>query len=402
MKNVTIRPIEVDEIAQVADMIATGYHDDIFFKWSVSSEDARHKIVANYYMIYLMADGCVAHVAETPDHGIVGATVWLPHDTNPSIYDDIDLAAGKYARQFRAVCDFSHYSEPPMAPFYQLVGFVVKKSMQGAGIGEMLLMHHLNQLDKQGIPTYLEASTPYFGGGVYGKCGYQPVGELMVFTKIAILYPCWRPAASAKHHELSESGLIHVARAETTDTWQFGKYEWLVLTERDGKALLLAKDVIKLAPYHDTYEDVAWPGATIRHYLNGDFYNSFTTDEQAAIHETELCNLGNPWYPCAGATNTRDKIFLLSAEEVAKYLGLNGDITPDNKFYVSDQHNHNRVATCPDGAPSRWWLRTPGNMPNFAACITVDGRICATGDFVNRPSTPVYNIGIRPAMWVKL
>ena len=189
---INVRPIKPNEINKVADLLSTEYYHDDFFIWSVENDGDRHKVVSDYYKIYLNAVGCVAHVAECNDD-VVGASVWLPHDVDASIYDDIDEVTGKYAPQFRAVADKSHESEPTGTPFYQLVGFGVVKKMQGAGIGGALLKYHLDILDEKGIPTYLEASTPYTGRGVYGKFGYELFGELLVFAERAVLYPLWRP-----------------------------------------------------------------------------------------------------------------------------------------------------------------------------------------------------------------
>lgn len=193
MSNITIRPIQTPEIADVASLISTGFYNDIFFKWVVDKDEDRHRIITEYYKIYLNAKGTVCHVAENKNKEIVGATVWLPHDVDTSIYSDIDEVAGIHAPNFKAVADKSHDNEPTGTPFYQLVGIVVDKKAQGAGISNMLLGYQINILDAQGIPTYLEASTPYDGGGMYGKFGYQPFGQLMHFTQTAVLYPLWRP-----------------------------------------------------------------------------------------------------------------------------------------------------------------------------------------------------------------
>ncbi|MCL2198989.1 MAG: GNAT family N-acetyltransferase [Defluviitaleaceae bacterium] len=192
MNDFFIRPIKPEEIDSVAAFISSGYFDDIFFHWTVDSDGDRHAVVTEYYKVYLRAVGCVAHVAESPSGAIVGATVWLPHNVDAAIYDEINHVVGKYAPRFQAVADMSHESEPPGA-FYQLVGFVVDKKARGRGIGKSLLKFHLDILDEKRIPTYLEASTPYvYGKGAYGKFGYKQCGELLVFTENAVLYPLYR------------------------------------------------------------------------------------------------------------------------------------------------------------------------------------------------------------------
>ncbi len=383
MKDITVRPIRPEEIDNVAYLIATGYDDDIFFKWVVESDEDRHKTVTNYYKAYLHAKGCVAHVAETPSKEIVGASVWLPHDVDQSIYDDIDMAAGMYASRFRAVADKSHYSEPPMEPFYQLVGIVVNKEAQGLGIGAALLKYQLDQLDVLGIPTYLEASTPYNGKGIYGKFGYQPVGELMVFSNTAVLYPLWRPA-------------------QKKQAVSFGGYNWQVLERCGDHLLLLSEHVIELGKYHEVYEKITWENSTIRKYLNDSFYHSFTSSEKSQILETQVMNNDNPWFVTDSGHTTTDKIFLLSIGEAVKYLGDSGELkNPRNKYFIDDNFNPVRKATLTDKSPARWFLRTPGNSSNFVSVVTVEGKISVTGDFVNRSSSELFQVGVRPAMWVK-
>ena len=194
MNKPTIESLKKAEINEVASFISAGYFNDIFFKWVVPDDEVRHFIVTEYYKVYLNAVGAMVHVAKNDDGKIVGTTVWLPHDVDSSIYDDIDAATGKYAKNFRAVADASHDSEPTDTPFYQLVGIVVDPQTQGQGIGYQLLKAQLDHLDKIGIPTYLEASTPYVQDkGVYGKFGYKPYKELIYFDENkAVLYPLFR------------------------------------------------------------------------------------------------------------------------------------------------------------------------------------------------------------------
>jgi len=395
----TIRPINQGEIEKVADLLSTGYYYDKFFKWSVESDDARHKVVLDYYKIYLNAVGCVAHVAESPDKGMIGASVWLPHDVDTSIYDEIDKVVGVNAPQFRAVSDRSHDSEPPMEPFYQLVGFGVLREVQGMGVGGALLKYQLDKLDEIGIATYLEASTPYTGGGVYGRFGYQPVGELMVFAETAVLYPLWRPAN--KHNLSSSFDFDNLDKAKGSIT-RFGDYDWHVLDVCDDKVLLLSTNVIDLQKYHDVFENVTWSNSTIRKYLNSAFYNTFKLEDQLQIVEAQVCNHSNPWFGTDGGVDTTDKIFLLSIDEVVKYLGDSGQLkNRSNKYYIDDRFNDVRRAIYMDNSPSKWILRTPGNLPYFVANVTIEGKIIVTGDFVNRSSSELFNIGIRPALWVK-
>lgn len=358
----TIRPLQSHEIDSVASLISAGYFDDAFFAWAVDDENDRMQIVAEYYKVYMRYSGCVAYIAENGGE-IAGAAIWLPHDTSAQVYHEISSVTGKYAPQFDAVSDMSHQSEPPLAPFYQLVGFVVDKQAQGHGIGSALMAHSLATFDGMGIPTYLEASTPYYGGGVYGKFGYQPVGELMHFAKNAVLYPLWRHAAPPLR--------------------QIGGYTWRELCRRGQDTLLIMQDTIITHRYHNKFEAVDWHGSDICSYLNNSFYDRIGSGVH--VLRTQI-----------GPATSR--IFLLSIGEVLKYFGGSMGVGP---FYVDDAHNKMRTATSVCGKPCRWLLRTPGNTPGFTAVVTTSGTICTSGDFVNRGTTSLAAVGVRPAMWVR-
>ncbi|MCL1990124.1 MAG: GNAT family N-acetyltransferase [Defluviitaleaceae bacterium] len=206
-----VRPIKTVEIEEVSKLLASAYHEDQFFKWCVAREEARHQVVAQYYQVYLRSKGCVAHVAQGDDQRIVGATVWLPHETDARLYEEIERVVGvANAPMFNEVAEKSHANEPTQGPFYQLVGFGVLTGMQGKGVGQALLKYHLDILDEAGVPTYLEASTPYHGGGVYGKFGYEPFGSLMFFTETAVLYPLYRHAKKGDNNENEKENSIYL------------------------------------------------------------------------------------------------------------------------------------------------------------------------------------------------
>lgn len=193
MNNFTVQALKKEQIDEVAALIAKGYENDKFFAWVVENEEDRHEIVTNYYKAYLSVEGCVSHVASSDNGTIIGATVWLPHDVDASLYETINDAVGPYVATFQEVADRSHENEPSAFDFYQLVGIVVKQEFRELGVGRELLSTFLTELDERKIATYLEASTPYTGGGVYGKFNYRPYGERMVFAPGAVLYPLYRP-----------------------------------------------------------------------------------------------------------------------------------------------------------------------------------------------------------------
>ena len=189
---------------------------------------------------------------------------------------------------------------------------------------------------------------------------------------------------------------------------RFGKYEWLILDKFEGNiALILAKNSIEQRAYHSRRAKTTWEKCTMRQYLNHEFYNTFSEGDKARIQNTKIATNDNPWFGTDGGTDTFDKAFLLSLEEVVQYLGNSKaplkqakmhspDSWNDEKssYYISNYDNKRRKAYDKNGAECWWWLRTPGDDKKSAALVSVVGAV-SSGN-VNCAG------GVRPAMVVKL
>jgi hypothetical protein len=156
--------------------------------------------------------------------------------------------------------------------------------------------------------------------------------------------------------------------------------EWIVLDVQDGKALLLSKYCIDSRVFNTRKRDISWKLCILRTWLNADFYNSaFTSGEKQIILKTELPK-----------DDVTDRIFLLSGEEVMKYL-------PDPDYvYVAypTKYAMERGVVMNIDNSCGWWVRTPG-MVDTRALVFGSGQ----GEFV-----PVNKdcYGVRPAMWVSI
>ena len=134
--------------------------------------------------------------------------------------------------------------------------------------------------------------------------------------------------------------------------------------------------------------------------------------EKERIAKTTIKNNNNPWYGTIGGRDTRDKIFLLSIEEVINYFGDSGDLRNRKGWYrgnnrfvlddgkghlINDQYNTERAAKDADGQASWWWLRSPGKDSKSAAIVHYGGSV-----FVYGSDVIDYIIGFRPALWLNL
>jgi len=191
----------------------------------------------------------------------------------------------------------------------------------------------------------------------------------------------------------------------------FGEYKWRVLDVQGSEALLITEEVIEQRNYNEQYTDVTWETCDLRKYLNGEFLRKFTQEQQGRIVEKKIPNSKNRWYSTKGGNDTRDKIFLLSLEEVDKYFGDSGDYLNKRKkeitnayfivlsYYLSNSYDSDRVANYGSEGACWWWLRSPGAASNSAAKVGEDGDVLVGGAMVNFDDN---GCGVRPALWLKV
>lgn len=209
--------------------------------------------------------------------------------------------------------------------------------------------------------------------------------------------------------------------------------EWIVLDENEDNLLLISKYVIEEKPFNDTDKAVGWSGSTIRKWLNEDFIKMAFDDMQLEyIIETEIDNPGSKDYfkefdksiGIAGSKKTKDKVFLLSYEEVLKYYepekidkfcvyvhkDLITSATPysgiDNKCLLMNEYEafykeEGWPQDCVDISGSGWFLRSCGVNSNDVMSVGYDGAV--RGQYLEYGEdyeNVTFEGGVRPAMWV--
>ncbi len=176
-------------------------------------------------------------------------------------------------------------------------------------------------------------------------------------------------------------------------TMEFGSYEqdniyqnghepieWVVVDARDGAYLLLSRYILDAGPLHTDPAVVPWRDCTLRDWLNGPFLETaFTVEERARIQVLPQTD-----------TETADRIFLLSDEEVETYL-----LTLDERYGRGTAYAKAQGLIVCNGDPknpqfSWWWTRS-----NRAVGTLQDG-----GASAGNSGRGMH--GIRPALWVKI
>ena len=218
---------------------------------------------------------------------------------------------------------------------------------------------------------------------------------------------------------LAEAPVTESASAEAP-TWDvgdvvtFGRYEqdddaangpepieWIVLDAVGETRLLLARYGLCPLAYEPEHASATWEPCAARVWLNSRFViDAFTKAEQAKIVETVLRNADNPAFGTDGGSETTDKVFLLSIDEVERYLPVQEDRVAEATPYAEAQgvFVSSNTGCC-------WWrLRSPGKSQAFAAIVNSSGFIGGV-----YPDVEVAYMGepidagddsVRPAIWV--
>ena len=188
--------------------------------------------------------------------------------------------------------------------------------------------------------------------------------------------------------------------------------EWIILEKKDNKKLLLSKYIIDCKPYNNEYVDTTWANCSLRAWLNGEFLNlAFNPDEYNKIEKVTLINHRNIDFDTDAGSETDDRVFCLSEEEVVKYFGAgtkegNGfnigkKVATTGTDYAKGIDNNGSKLLVNDNNNawyhgfSGYWLRSPGEESIAAANVGSDGYLTTVGANVT-----FGMIGVRPAIWI--
>ena len=179
------------------------------------------------------------------------------------------------------------------------------------------------------------------------------------------------------------------------DTFFFGSYEqdnntangpedieWVILQKEVGSVLAISTQALDSQRFHKTAGNVAWRNASVRTWLNQDFYNAaFDAEEQARIIPEKVDTLAG-----------KDKVFLLSRDEAEVYFP-----TAAERQCVATAYAVSRNAYVNAKTGGSWWLlRTAGTQPGCVMSVNSDGTMDYAGGTVQSDKGTV-----RPAMWIR-
>jgi ribosomal protein S18 acetylase RimI-like enzyme len=117
------------------------------------------------------------------------AAVWLPRAAAPPVHDRQPIPdALVHLRTFMELTEARH---PTGRAHLYLVFLGVRPDAQGRGLGGALLRERLIRADAEGLPAYLEATSPR-SRALYERHGFRDTGDPIQLPDGPPVWPMWR------------------------------------------------------------------------------------------------------------------------------------------------------------------------------------------------------------------
>lgn len=187
------------DVAALSDALADAFVEDPIFGWLIRGDDRRRGRLRTFFELELryvvLPKGQIWTSAETSGASLeLPPGAWrMPFTTQLAHGPGFTRVFGTrlpHALTLITLMENRHIREP----HYYIAYVGVAPEAQGQGLGTRLLRPTLDRCDKEGLPTYLEATSER-NRALYERLGFQVQGEL----RLGSSPPLWlmrRPPAS--------------------------------------------------------------------------------------------------------------------------------------------------------------------------------------------------------------
>lgn len=186
----------------------------------------------------------------------------------------------------------------------------------------------------------------------------------------------------SRQEKIFSSETVILSKANIGEKVSFGLdgQQWLVIDKQGDSLLLLSVEGVEKRAFQYAMARVYWKDSDLRYWLNDTYlFEAFSEAERNCIKDSDINNVD---IYDGKVANTRDRLFLLSVDEVEHYLVNEKD----------------RVCVSIDGETVSWWLRNPGHTSDYVKVVQIDGLVDHYGVYTNSDTLPM----VRPAMWIDI
>jgi GNAT superfamily N-acetyltransferase len=192
-----VRASEADA-DEITTILSAGFLRDPVSMWLFPDDRARERLHPHFFRLFVGMALVGGEIYTTDDHS--AAALWLPvdvaaHAGQPDLGRLYEPALGSFHAGRIAMFDVRSTANHPTHTSHVYLPFIaVRPDRLGRGIGSALLRDRLDVLDKEGVPTYLEASSRD-SARLYERMGYKRLDRTTDMPDGPSLYPMWRDAA---------------------------------------------------------------------------------------------------------------------------------------------------------------------------------------------------------------
>lgn len=199
-ENHLVRRADESESDAITDILSNAFLDDPVAQWVFpTTVEERMRLHPDFFRPFVdlaLAEGQVFTTSQ-----YAGATVWLDVDVNAHSEPATDLLelfvktlGDEYAARFLVLDELFTANHPTHESHAYLAFIGVRPEWQGQGVGTALLCDRYPELDTDGRPAYLEASSPR-NRDLYHRLGFQHTGKELLLPDGPPLWPMWRVGA---------------------------------------------------------------------------------------------------------------------------------------------------------------------------------------------------------------
>jgi ribosomal protein S18 acetylase RimI-like enzyme len=182
LKPATLRRATIEDVPQLAQVLAEAFNDDPAFEWLLPNERKRPAGLRRFFAVELRAMGLERGSVWTSDE-LAGAAV----STDPGKWrlplHALVLHGRAFSRAFgmrlpRAVTMLTRMeSRHVRQPHHYFAAIGVTPEHQGCGLGRGLMAPTLERCDQDGLAAYLEASSER-NTALYQRLGFEVIREM--------------------------------------------------------------------------------------------------------------------------------------------------------------------------------------------------------------------------------
>jgi len=177
--------------------LAAAFYADPVFEWLYPDAVQRRQVMGPFFGIFTDAIAPYG-VSQVIGDG-AAAALWVPpgehvvaEEDAEAFFDEINALSPADGERLAAVFELMDAAHP-MEPCWYLNFIGVVPEEQGTGVGSALLRSSLARSDRDGVPAYLEATSPD-NCRLYERFGFEVIGEI-VLPDGPIMVPMWRDPA---------------------------------------------------------------------------------------------------------------------------------------------------------------------------------------------------------------